>query len=444
MGSNKKMLEVLGTFGLLCMMLIGGDLGTMSIVHAKDYGISNPVCTEGDVTWDTIYFGNYFQSSEDNKKGNKKEPIRWRVLSVNGNDAFIMSEDCLDCKPYNVECEYVTWETCTLRGWLNEEFYKIAFTVSERNAIMNTLVDNMIHYEDDDGGNYTLDKIYLLSISEAKNKNYGFGASGKKYNLTRISYPTSYASSNGVIDYWWRASAWLRSPAFSNEAAAYVDFEGNINVSIVNGDVLGNVGNSGRFSNMVNSIGMGVRPALHIDLSNTDVWCNGGKVTSEDNGYVRDVAGQKVVLPENYIASVDDIYYRITKSGKKKGEVEFLGWCGMTSYAEEVTIPNTVKINGYKYKVTSIAENAFTNYKSLKKVTIGSNVKKIGKKAFYKRKHLKTIIIKSKKLKVIGKNAIKGISKEATITVPKRQYKKYKKIFKSKIGYKKTMKIRKR
>jgi len=92
---------------------------------------------------------------------------------------------------------------------------------------------------------------------------------------------------------------------------------------------------------------------------------------------------------------------------------------------------------------TAIANKAFKNNKKLKSVTIGKNVKKIGKEAFYNCKKLKRITIKTTKLKSVGKNAIKGIYKKATIKVPKKQLKKYKKLFKSKTGYKKTMKIKK-
>lgn len=72
-----------------------------------------------------------------------------------------------------------------------------------------------------------------------------------------------------------------------------------------------------------------------------------------------------------------------------------------------VTIPATVKYKGTTYKVTSI-----------------------GSKAFYNCKKLKTVTIKSKKLKSVGKNAFKGIYKKAKVTVPKSKYKAYRKLLK--------------
>lgn len=100
----------------------------------------------------------------------------------------------------------------------------------------------------------------------------------------------------------------------------------------------------------------------------------------------------------------------------------------------KITIPS---------KVTEIGSYAFKNCKKLSSVTIGKNVKKIGKEAFRGCSKLKKITIKSSKLKSVGKNAIKGIDKKATIKVPKKKLSKYKKLFKSKTGYKKTMKIKK-
>ncbi|MEI3229111.1 MAG: leucine-rich repeat protein [Lachnospiraceae bacterium] len=72
-----------------------------------------------------------------------------------------------------------------------------------------------------------------------------------------------------------------------------------------------------------------------------------------------------------------------------------------------VTIPATVKYKGTTYKVTSI-----------------------GSKAFYNCKKLKTVTIKSRKLKSVGKNAFKGIYKKAKVTVPKSKYKAYRKLLK--------------
>ncbi|MBQ6843787.1 MAG: leucine-rich repeat protein [Agathobacter sp.] len=63
---------------------------------------------------------------------------------------------------------------------------------------------------------------------------------------------------------------------------------------------------------------------------------------------------------------------------------------------------------------------------------VPSKVTKIDKQAFYGCKKLKTITIKSTKLKTVGKNALKGINSKATIKVPKSKLSAYKKLLKGK------------
>ena len=133
--------------------------------------------------------------------------------------------------------------------------------------------------------------------------------------------------------------------------------------------------------------------------------------------------------------------YKVTESSAKKKEVVFVK--PKSSKKTTVTIPATVNINGQTYKVTEVASKALKNNKKINSVIIGKNITKIGKEAFSGCKNLKTITIKSTTLKSVDKNAIKNINKNATIKVPKKQYEKYKKMFSSQTGYKKSMKIKK-
>ena len=68
----------------------------------SSYGLSNPTISDGVTTWDCIYFGNYWQNDTngDGKadQNDQKEPIKWRVLSVNGNDAFLLADQNFDAK----------------------------------------------------------------------------------------------------------------------------------------------------------------------------------------------------------------------------------------------------------------------------------------------------------------------------------------------------------
>lgn len=115
--------------------------------------------------------------------------------------------------------------------------------------------------------------------------------------------------------------------------------------------------------------------------------------------------------------------------------------------AKNVTIPDTVKVTAGSrtetFQVTGVSARAFAKCKKLTKVTVGKNVVTIDKEAFKNCKSLKKIVIKTTKLKKVGKNAIKGIHKKAVITCKKKNLKAYKKLFSKKTGYKKTMKIKK-
>ena len=133
-------------------------------------------------------------------------------------------------------------------------------------------------------------------------------------------------------------------------------------------------------------------------------------------------------------------YYKITSKSKKTVLYVKPASKNITS----VNIPSTIKIGGKRYKVTGIAANAFKNYKKLKKVTIGANIRNIGKRAFYRCYNLKTVKMKTSKLvnNQVGKQAFKGIYKKAVIKVPKKQLKAYKKLLKIR-GVGKKVKIKK-
>ena len=127
----------------------------------------------------------------------------------------------------------------------------------------------------------------------------------------------------------------------------------------------------------------------------------------------------------------DGASYTIKKNSDNVYEVEYKA--PKNKKQTKIVVPDTIKINGVTYKVTSIAKNAFKNNKKLKTVTIGKNVSKIGANVFTGCKKLKTITIKSTKLtaKTLSKSTFKGITKAKTIKVPKKKLSAYKKLFKS-------------
>ena len=103
-------------------------------------------------------------------------------------------------------------------------------------------------------------------------------------------------------------------------------------------------------------------------------------------------------------------------------------------------IPDTVKANGTKYKVTAIADNACKGTQKLESVVIGKNVKSIGQGAFHECGKLEKITIKTKLLtgKTVGKNAFEGIYWKVKIKCPSSKLKAYKTILSGKGAPKKA------
>ena len=205
---------------------------------SSEAGIETQTVKPGDI----LAFGHYEQ---DNNLSNGREPIQWRVLAREGSKALLISVYNLDAQLYNTAYTSVTWETCTLRRWLNDSFLSTAFTQAQRNAIVISTLQNDKNSEyNTPGGNATQDKIFLLSEAEAEQLFTG--------DSDRIANNTAYTKAQGAYTFdsgagWW----WLRSPGHDSYFAAYVRDDGSLYLMgfYVDRDV------------------GAVRPALWIDLS---------------------------------------------------------------------------------------------------------------------------------------------------------------------------------
>ena len=174
---------------------------------------------------DIIVFGAYEQ---DNDTSNGKEDIEWLVLAKEDNKILVISDKALDCKLYNQSRDCVTWETCSSRKWLNNDFINSAFSDDEKAMIPTITVsaDKNPEY-DTDPGNATQDQVFLLSIVEARK----YFASSE----ARMCVPTAYAISNGLYtsgryskDGEGTCLWWLRSPGYNQIGAARVNNDGSV------------------------------------------------------------------------------------------------------------------------------------------------------------------------------------------------------------------------
>ena len=208
---------------------------------------------------DSVYFGTYQQSS-DGSGGYNTDPIKWRVLENAGSKLFLLSDQNLDVFEYHKISESVTWETSTMRSWLNgadNNFLGKAFSAKEQTAIADTEVVNDDNPEyQTEGGNNTTDKIFLLSDAEARNKAYFADRD------SRIATNTAYVA--GRISAFWGGSPWwLRSPGESAFNAAFVYEDGFVS----------------RGGSYVIIANRAVRPAFNLDLNSVlfTSAANGGK-----------------------------------------------------------------------------------------------------------------------------------------------------------------------
>lgn len=152
---------------------------------------------------------------------------------------------------------------------------------------------------------------------------------------------------------------------------------------------------------------------------------------------------KKALPKKGYTTTIGNLKYKVTKSHATKGTVTVVS--AKNKKQKTISIPSTVNINGYTFKVTAISNNAFKKNTKLTSVTIGANVKTIGKEAFSGCKKLKKITVKSKVVSKVNAKAFKGIHKKAKIKLPKMsssKFKKYKKKF-AKKGQASTVKITK-
>lgn len=148
----------------------------------------------------------------------------------------------------------------------------------------------------------------------------------------------------------------------------------------------------------------------------------------------------EIIAAKNKTFTVGNFKYTVTDASTEKGTVRLTS--PIKRSFTSLTIPSSVKIGSYVYKVTEIGAKAFRNNKSLKKVVIGKNVKKIGTYAFDGAKKLKNVNISSKVLTHVGKKALKGIDKKAVIKVPSSKLRSYQKLL-AKKGQGKEVKISK-
>ena len=163
----------------------------------------------------------------------KYEPLTWTVLDP--DEGYVMSNIAIDAQAYEnfsyydpdsfdsasgpmvyngKDCKYLAndWSKCSLREWLNRDFFNTAFTAEEKAQIGKTYLNNNSSFNSSLDGAGTFDKIFTISFYDAINSDYGFDEGGSRSDFARIKPATDYAMCQGAevvsytggnIPYWW-------------------------------------------------------------------------------------------------------------------------------------------------------------------------------------------------------------------------------------------------
>ncbi|MBQ9358184.1 MAG: hypothetical protein IJT95_01425, partial [Abditibacteriota bacterium] len=162
-------------------------------------------------TGDIVCFGTFEQ---DNNASNGKEAIEWYLLKFK-DYVQLVSVYGLEARPYSASEDTGTWESCSLRKYLNGEFLNSSFTPAEQDLISSWGIENGKGKNNTPGGGKTEDKIIILSADEAKSIFSG--------DNTRKCYSVPDREKGEAAPFW------VRTPGSGRNKAAYVDAKGKLN-----------------------------------------------------------------------------------------------------------------------------------------------------------------------------------------------------------------------
>ena len=160
----------------------------------------------------------------------KVEPIRWRILSEENGEAFLLCDSIIANQRFAENSN--NYAESEIRTWLNSTFYDTAFSELAKSLILITVVDNSAEsanphddskYWNNGVNKYacenTSDKVFLLSEEEVTNSSYGFEMYTS--DKARVMITSDYSRATGAqmndngIGWWW-----LRSPSYEGSQIA--------------------------------------------------------------------------------------------------------------------------------------------------------------------------------------------------------------------------------
>ena len=289
----------------------------------------------------------------------KYEPIEWYVLdpanslllckNIIDSQAFCNTVFCHNNEYYN-SSDYTNYAndyvTSSIREWLNDDFYKTAFTDNQKGQIKRTNIDNRIPSSYDNSfsifsGKDTKDNVFLLSYNDVYNKYYSICSYYESFNCL---YPsgTEYAKCQGLYKNWWS----LRTAGTDFDDNCYIGYGGyRVSEEYIR--------NSSSTAYGVTYSSQGVRPAISLtDLSSVSV-------VSEPDWSISD-DGILTISGNGAMPNYEDI--------------TLVPWYDLRNAIKEVIIEEGI---------TRIGKMAFAFCNNMTQITIPISVKSIESMAFY-------------------------------------------------------------
>ncbi len=306
--------------------------------------------------YDTMRYEGHFSDQEDNGYFPnivyyfKYEPLKWRVLDP--QNGFVCSDNAIDCVEFNGyiyrpegESNYYSDPDCTnyasdystseIREWLNNKFIYTAFNSEERFMIKKSLIETPSRDNDGYGCPEVTDKIFLLSVSDISNADYGFKSPYKTTDSARIMRFTDYAACQGLScsETGYSANWVLRTPINSYRVC-------NVHCE----------GYGGNFISANETDYCGIVPAFNLKTSSVEY----------------DKCG------ENAVWSYSEGTLRISGTGSVNGTDEY-NWEEYNDSIEYIETDDGI---------ISLPDGIFSGLNNLTEVCFGSGLQSIGQNAF--------------------------------------------------------------
>ncbi|WP_406546250.1 DUF6273 domain-containing protein [Succinimonas sp.] len=133
---------------------------------------------------DPVFFGQYPETDRT------PEPLKWRVLKREGEKFLLITENCIDSRPFHDSFAQVIWENSAIRKWLNGEFLRQTFSEADRRLIASVKSPGR------SGG----DRVFLLDAAEAEA--YFPDDAARRCRITSYAGEKGSRSADGFGDWW--------------------------------------------------------------------------------------------------------------------------------------------------------------------------------------------------------------------------------------------------